>query len=162
MQQHSGLSGSAIEMSLRDGHILRLDGPRLALLHPDGTFESSYLLSQITGCSNPENTREVFLRLWNNEEITLLATSLTDAEKIVQWAANAPHLQRRAKSQRASRIEQARVRLIGSGVSIAISFGLLILMQQFHSPGSYFLLPIGLFAFGGIGFVAGLIQYYRA
>ncbi|MGA7672096.1 MAG: hypothetical protein WBW04_16840 [Nitrolancea sp.] len=162
MQHNAGLSGSALEMSLRDGRFLRLDGPRLALLNPDGTFESSHLLSEITECSNPKETREVFLRIWTNEEITLLASSISDAEKIVQWAANAPRLQRRADNQHAERIKEARIRLIGGGVTIAIGFGLLILLQLVHSPKSYLILPLGLIAFGGIGFVNGLIQYYRA
>ncbi len=162
MQRQSGLSGSAREITLRDGRFLRLDGPRLALLHPDGTFESSYLLSQITECSNPKETREVFLKLWTNEELTLLAPSIADAQRIVQWATDAPRLQRRAKNQHAERIQQARIRLIGGGVTIAIGFGVLILLQLFHSPKSYLILPIGLIAFGGIGFVGGIIQYYRA
>lgn len=162
MQEHLGLSGTAVEMSLRDGRFLRLDGPRLALLRSDGSFESSYLLSQIKGFSNPKNTREVFLRLWTNEEITLLAASIADAQSIVQWAANAPRLVRRAKHQQAERIEKARMRLITGGITIAVSFGLLILMQVFHSPSSYYLLPIALIVFGVVGFVRGLIQYHRA
>lgn len=162
MQTDSGWSGSLRELSLRDGRFLRLEGSRIALLRPDGSFESSYLLSQIKGYSNPKDTREVFLRLWTNEEITLLAASISDAQSIVQWAANAPRLLRRAKHQQAARIEQARMRLIVSGIAIAAGFGLLILLQIFHSRSSYYLLPIVLIVLGGIGFVRGLIQYYRA
>ena len=90
MQHNAGLSQSAHELRLRDGRFARLNGPRLALLKPDGTFESSYLLSEITECSNPKETREVFLRLWTKEEVTLLASSIADAQTIVQWAAH-PH-----------------------------------------------------------------------
>ncbi len=162
MQHESGLSGSTRELSLRDGRYLRLDGPRLALLKPNGAFESSYLLSQITEYSNPKETREVFLRLWTNEEITLLASSIADAQTIVQWAANAPRLQRRADNQHAERIEQARMRLIGAGATVAIGFVLLVLLQVFHSPKSYLILPIALIALGGIGFVTGLIRYFRS
>ena len=162
MQQNAGFSGSTQELRLRDGRFLRLDGPRLALLKPDGTFESSYLLSQITECSNPKETREVFLRLWTNEEITLLASSIADAATIVKWATHAPRLERRATNQYAARIEQARMRLIGGAVMVAIGFGLLILLQIFHSPNSYLILPIVLLVFGGIGLVTGLIQYFRA
>ncbi len=150
------------EIVLRDGRILRLTGPRLALLKPDGRFESSHMLSEIADYSNPKDTREVFLRLWNNEELTLLASSLADASAIVQWATNAPRLRRRAAHQRADRLEQARIRLIGGGVTLAIGIGLLILMGLVNSPPSYFILPIGVLAFGGLSFVVGLIQYFRS
>jgi len=162
MRPHDASGEWISEMVLRDGRILRLTGPRLALLKPDGTFESSHMLSEIADCSNPKETREVFLRLWNNEELTLLASSSADTNQIVQWASNAPRLQRRATNQRAERMEKARMRLIGGGVSIAIGFGLLILLGLLSSPPSYYLLPIGLLAFGGMGFVVGIIQYYRA
>ena len=162
MQHNAGLSQSAHELRLRDGRFARLNGPRLALLKPDGTFESSYLLSEITECSNPKETREVFLRLWTKEEVTLLASSIADAQTIVQWAAHSPRLERRATNKRAERLEQARMRLIGGAVTVAIGFGLLILFQLFHGPNSYLILPLGLLAFGGIGLVTGLIQYFRA
>ncbi len=120
------------------------------------------MLSEIADSSNPKETREVFLRLWNNEELTLLAPSIADANRIVQWAANAPRLQRRAASQRAERVTKARMRLIGGAVTVAIGFGLLILMQLFNSPPSYLILPIGVLVFGGFSLVVGLIQFHRA
>ncbi len=162
MRPHDGSGQQISEMILRDGRILRLTGPRLALLKPDGRFESSHMLSEIADCSNPEDTREVFLRLWSNDELTLLASSIADASRIVQWAANAPRLQRRATNQRAERVGQARIRLIGGGVTLVIGIVLLILMDVFNSPSSYFLLPLGVLAFGGFSFVAGIVQYYRA
>lgn len=147
------------EMALRDGRFLRLNGPRLALLRPDGSFERSCMLNQIVEYSNPSGTWEVFLRLWTTEELTLLASSTEDTDQIVQWAQGAPRLKRRASVQRAILKRRARNRIISGGVSLFFGVTVLVFTYQLAHPGGYYLVPIGAIGFGSIRLFTGLIYY---
>ncbi len=151
---------TAKEYVLWDGRVLRLSDSHLTLFRPNRTIECSYPRHHIIECNSSPTTWDIFLRLWNKEEIALLATSGKDTDQIINWASGAPRLQRRSNAQRIIRKKRARSRIISGGSSFTIGVALLLFTYQIGKTTGYFLVPFGAIGFGSVRFFQGIVQYF--